>query len=645
MTALRLALLEFKAFRRGLPRVALLAIALVPLLYGAVYLWSSWDPFGRVDRIPVAVVNEDSAVRVRGQRVAGGDEFVQQLRASGAFDWHFVPRERAAKGLREGDYLFTITVPRDFSARLTSSAGTRPQQARLGLRIDDQNGFVISRIADSARAELQQQANTAAVTTYAQSALGDVGGIREQLQEALKAVDGVRDGTRELSAGSRSVVAGLAPLTRGTSSLTRSSRDLATGLAAVARTTDALGRATAATVGPLTGALADAAVAARGPSRIAADAASDVAARARKVDRTLRGLAREHPELARLDGFTAVRRTARNARADAERADARLGESDRAIARLVTRTREIQAGGAGAVRELRAGTATAPLLSAAREATSGLDAVDAAVRGAAPGARRLAASTQAVDTGVARIARRLRAALAQVPAQSAAERERTAQVLGSPVRIVTTEDHPARVYGRGLAPFFFPVGLWVFGILVFLLFRPLNPWLLASRARSGTVVVAGWLPPFALGAVGALVLFLGLEIGLGLDAVQPVATLGVMVLSVGAFVAIVQLLRALLGAVGDVLALVLLMLQLGSAGGLYPLQTSDGIFQVLHPLLPMSYAVEALRVTISGGEAAHAVLDAVVLLGYLLAALTLTVLVAHRRRVWGMDQLKPRVEI
>jgi putative membrane protein len=645
MTALRLALIELRAFRRGLPRLALVAIALVPLLYGAVYLWSSWDPFGRVDRIPVAVVNQDSPVRVRGQRVAGGTQFTQQLRASGAFDWRFVDAREAADGLKEGRYLFTITVPRDFSRRLTSSAGSRPRQARIALRLDDQNGFVVSRIADSARVQLQRQANTAAVTTYAQSALGDVGTIRTQLREALTALGDVRDATGALSAGTRQVLDGLAPLQGGTSALTRSSRDLAGGLAAIARTTDALGKATAATVGPLTGALADAAIAARGPSRVAVAAADEVAARARRVERSLGALDRAHPELAGFDGFSALRRTAARVRRDAATTDARLRESDRALARLVVRTREIRAGGAGAVAQLRSGTGADDLVRASRDATSGLDAIDAAVRGAAPGARRLATAADAVDRGVGRIERRLRAALRQVPAQSAAERERTAQVLGSPVDITETEDHPARVYGRGLAPFFFPVGLWVFSILVFLLVRPLNPRLLASRAGAPTVVLAGWLPPVLLGLAGAVVLFLGVALGLGLDAVQPVATVGVMLLTVATFVAIVQLLRATLGAVGDVVALVLLMLQLGSAGGLYPLQTSDGVFRVLHPILPMGYAVDALRVTISGGETAHALLDVVVLLGFLLAALGLTVLVARRRRVWGMTQLKPEVEI
>lgn len=37
---------------------------MLPLLYGALYLWSFWDPYGRLDKIPVALVNDDKGAAV-----------------------------------------------------------------------------------------------------------------------------------------------------------------------------------------------------------------------------------------------------------------------------------------------------------------------------------------------------------------------------------------------------------------------------------------------------------------------------------------------------------------------------------------------------------------------------------------------------
>ncbi|GAB2959620.1 hypothetical protein GCM10023080_019430 [Streptomyces pseudoechinosporeus] len=67
------------------------------------------------------------------------------------------------------------------------------------------------------------------------------------------------------------------------------------------------------------------------------------------------------------------------------------------------------------------------------------------------------------------------------------------------------------------------------------------------------------------------------------------------------FAAIVQWLNARFGAAGRILVLAFLMLQLTSAGGPYPVQTSPAFFNVIHPFLPMTYVVDALRKLITGG--------------------------------------------
>lgn len=73
-----LAALELRRFGRGtLPRAALVALLLLPLLYGALYLWSFWDPYGRLDKIPVALVNDDQGATADGKKVAAGDSITE----------------------------------------------------------------------------------------------------------------------------------------------------------------------------------------------------------------------------------------------------------------------------------------------------------------------------------------------------------------------------------------------------------------------------------------------------------------------------------------------------------------------------------------------------------------------------------------
>src|SRR5699024_7315006 len=59
----------------------------------------------------------------------------------------------------------------------------------------------------------------------------------------------------------------------------------------------------------------------------------------------------------------------------------------------------------------------------------------------------------------------------------------------------------------------------------------------------------------------------------------------------------------LLGNAGKFIAIILLILQLSSSAGTFPIQTAGSLYQTLHPLLPMSYAVTAMREVIFDFEA------------------------------------------
>lgn len=127
MRSPRLAALELRRFGRGkLPRAALVALLLLPLLYGALYLWSFWDPYGRLDRIPVALVNDDKGATADGRRIAAGDEITEGLRDSAVFDWQEVDAAQAQQGVEDGTYYLSLTMPADFEAGASPPARATP---------------------------------------------------------------------------------------------------------------------------------------------------------------------------------------------------------------------------------------------------------------------------------------------------------------------------------------------------------------------------------------------------------------------------------------------------------------------------------------------------------------------------------------
>ena len=75
---------DLKRYSRGLlPRIALITIVLMPLLYGAMYLWAFWNPFAAVNKVPAALVNEDRGTQAQGKPLRAGDQVAQALKNSG----------------------------------------------------------------------------------------------------------------------------------------------------------------------------------------------------------------------------------------------------------------------------------------------------------------------------------------------------------------------------------------------------------------------------------------------------------------------------------------------------------------------------------------------------------------------------------
>jgi putative membrane protein len=119
-----------------------------------------------------------------------------------------------------------------------------------------------------------------------------------------------------------------------------------------------------------------------------------------------------------------------------------------------------------------------------------------------------------------------------------------------------------------------------------------------------------------------------------------------MILVSCAFVAATQAINALVGpAVGRVLIMALLMLQLVSAGGMYPVETTSRPFQILHNYDPMAYGVNGLRQLILGGIDFRLWQAVIVLIGIWAVALAISSLSARRNQLWNLTRLLPAIKI
>ncbi|HET9655301.1 MAG TPA: YhgE/Pip domain-containing protein [Kineosporiaceae bacterium] len=645
MRAVRLAGFEFRRQRTGLQRLAIGFLLVVPLLYGALYLWSNWDPYGKTGQMPVAVVNEDHPVQVSGTTVDAGGLFVQALKADRIFDWHFTDATDAREGLKTGRYQIVIRVPAAFSADLASGSTTTPRRAVMTMNVDDGNGYLIEIIARTAKDEITQKVDQAATTAYFESVYGQLEQLRNGLAQARDGAVQLRDGLARETTGARQLASGLDTANTASGELARGAQQVADGNRQLASVLVPAANQLAAALPGLSKQVTAVTGSAATLSSQVNQGAQSLAARQQTVADAIAELGRQQPGITSTAAYQQLLSASQQLTARVDQVSAstaavndgaqRLAQAGTALGAQVPALRSQLTGGAAKIQALADG---------AQRVATGAGQLHSGLLTADTGAHQLADGADQLHTGAAQLETGLDSAVNRLPDLSDGQKKANAQILGSPADVNLAVAHPAKVYGRGLAPFFFSIALWVFGIAAFLVLRPITGRMLAGRTGNLTAAVAGWLPVMTVGTVGGLILLAAVQVGLGLDPVHPLWTVGLIVLASAAFTGIAHLLRVAAGVVGSAVALVLLMLQLTSSAGIYPAQTLPAFFAALHPYLPMTYLVDGLRITLTGGYGPHLVRDLAVIAGYGAAALLGTTLAISRQRVWTIRRLHPVLE-
>lgn len=646
MRAFRLAWQEIKRFRKPLQRAALVFVVLIPLLYGGLYLWSNWDPYGKLDQIPVAVVNEDQPVDVQGQHVDAGKLFTKQLKRDHIFDWHFVSADDADRGVDEGSYYFKITVPSNFSKKLASGANGTPERAAMMITLDDANGYIVGKMAQTVQSQLQTKISAAAVSAYFKSVFGSMDRLAGGMGKAAHGAEKLHDGLGTAKKGSHGLVGGLGKLKQGADKLAPGAQRVSDGVGKINDSVGPVANRIANSIPNVTDTASTVANDAAGLAGKNSELAGKMSGKVDTVQGRVTQLAKNHPELKSDPAYQRLNALSGKVGGLANQADATAGTvKDRTatvaqgagtIAADAPQLQEQISGASGKLQKLSDG---------ADSVADGAAKLDDGLGDAAPGAKRLDGGLGKLHHGAGTLAGQLAKAQKQLPVLSDKQKRDNAKTLASPVDVKTQNLHPAHTYGAGLTPFFFSIALVVFGITTFLVLRPVSRRALVSKANSTLVAFAGLLPPAGLCVLAAIVLDVVVSLGLGLHASHPWQLLGLMALAAATFTAIAHLCRTALGGVGSAVILVLLLLQLTTCAGTFPAEVLPGFFRALHPILPMSYLVDGLRISITGGNGTHVAVDALVLGGFLIAALVVTVLVVRKKREWTPAALKPDLSI
>ena len=184
---------------------------------------------------------------------------------------------------------------------------------------------------------------------------------------------------------------------------------------------------------------------------------------------------------------------------------------------------------------------------------------------------------------------------------------KTNKMFAAPVKAKNVEYSHVDNNGHAMAPYMMSVGLFV-ACMAFTLMYPLME--KNEEVKSGLQWWLSKVTVMAAVSIAQAVIMVAVLMGInGLEPHYVGKTFGMAVLASMAFMSLICFGEMLLNRVGSFVMLVFMVVQLGAAGGTYPLDMAPHFYTVLHKYMPFSYTVHAFRHTLSmdgqiGGDVA-----------------------------------------
>ena len=653
--------------------ISMAVISFIPILYSGFFLGSIWDPYGQTKNLPVAFVNEDKGASLNGKSLNVGESVEKKLKDNHDLGWEFVSKQQADEGVNSGHFYAVVTIPSDFSQKAASITESEPQQAVINFTTTPAKNYIGSLVSNQAAAKVKSSVSEQITQAYAKGILENLDKLGIGLDAAANGASTLHDGLGRLQSGTQAYVGGVKQLAvnqqslaGGLAQLSDGSRKLQAGLGQLSNNLPTESQLSQLSNGmkQLQSGINQLNASVRNPSPALVAQQNKVETTAQTLVQTMRA---SESDLLTAGGTLQALST----QAAASGSDSTTISSSQIsnISQAFTKTKAIIAQ-TGTLREdlqtlkqqlsaqqtqLQAGVsvlnngvnqltpnaitafngynsvrfANNQLLAGSASLTNGLSEAKSGSQKLANGASLLESRSGALIDGTSQLAsgadtlaNKLADASNRIKIQPTGAT--TQQQIANPVKSEMTEKGNVPNYGYALSPYVLSLSLFV-GTLVLNVIYPIRKTF--SEQESA---IRWWLSKASVAGMAAFmqatILMLVMVFFLGLTPEYPAHFIGAIYLTSFAYMSIVSLLVIVLDNPGRFLAMVLLVLQLGSSEGTFPIQTANGFFQAINPLVPMTYSIRALRQAISGGlDNAFYGGSMWVLAGFLLVANLLTI--------------------
>lgn len=525
-------------------KIALVAVICVPLLYGALYLKAFWDPYSKLNELPIAIVNKDS--EYKGSNI--GNDLVTSLKKSNSLKYQFVSETDADNGLEAGKYYASMTVPSDFTKTVQNVNTNLPNKASIVYKSKIASNYLANSIESRVVSEVVDSLSHKITAKYFNNIFISINDTSKRLSIASMDSYKLTDGLNDAYNGSQDIQTGISSIKTGNTQIVNGLKDSEVGQT------------------KLTNSLSYAA----NSSSLLQTSADNINNAIASSQTDLSTYISHNPEAANDTNIQSL----------AYKLGAIKSGQTQIVSGLGGLSGGLQAAQSGSVSLLNANR---QLLSGANQLSNGLDKLSL-------GSSTLTSGLRAAKSGSLQISDGLQSAAKSMEDESEPIKvSKQVGIMSSPISLSDKSYDKANNYGSGLAPYFMSLALWVGGLMTFFILGSDT----SKKTRSETI--ARYLVLCLIGVLQALVLGLVVTKVIGLSVKNIWQYYGFLILVSVSYMSLLQLFIQNLKDAGRYLVVVLLMLQLTSSAGTFPKETLPAFFQIINPLLPMTYAVSGLR--------------------------------------------------
>ena len=282
---------------------------------------------------------------------------------------------------------------------------------------------------------------------------------------------------------------------------------------------------------------------------------------------------------------------------------------------------------------------SAKLNSGASQLSDGLNTLNGQIPALADGVNKLADGSAQVKDGNKELADKLGEASDKLTDVKLTNN--TAKMIAAPTKTEQEKYSDVPNYGHALAPYFMSVSLFV-GCLVFNFVYPIRK--IADRKNSNAT--QWFMSKLTIGFITSsmMALIIGTVMRMiGLEVAQPMNFYMTLLVTAWLFMFMIMFLAMSFDNPGRFIAVLFLVMQLGSSGGVFPMPLISKFYNVLNPFMPMTYSIYSLRQAISTGLGdelyRNSMLILVILAIVFIILLGVAMQILYRKGLAGYSQL------